>query len=222
MVDAEIEWLRASVSSLKSRLPGVLTNADKRRLYSDSELLLMDVDRQICKHPNAVLNGLRDELSQISAGLALTYVYRPTSTVMKVLNKVDQVVRTVAVWLLLALTSIFFALPCIMLSPLDFLLVTFGIIDVYSQISVVSKMFLAQTLLRVAGIHLVTEGLDQSYFGSDCVLACFSHASSMDGFLITSAIPVNALTVVSSRDTYRVRGLLMLLMFQMESLTALC
>lgn len=202
MSETEIEKLRSSVAAVKDRLQSAATNADKRKLYSDSELLRMDVEALIQRQPDAVLNGLNDELAQISSGLALTYVYRPASPIMKLLNRIDQILRTVAVWLMLALASIFFALPCILLAPLDFILVTFGIISVYSQISVQCKIFLARTLLRVAGIHMEIEGLDLFYFGNECALACFSHASSMDGFLVTSTIPVNALTVVSADSSH--------------------
>jgi hypothetical protein len=167
-------------------------------LYADTELLVLKLNGLLRKHVNdPELLKLRDELSSVSSSLTLNYVYRTNSGIMRALSRVDQLLRMVAVWLMLALASIFFAIPCILLQPLDYLLVSCGIVSVYTQISVVCKLFLSRTILRVSGIHTVIEGAEKSHFGKECVLACFSHASSMDGFLVTSAIPVTALTVVS-------------------------
>jgi hypothetical protein len=115
---------------------------------------------------------------------------------MKIVDRCDEVIRLVGVLLVLATSSVLVAFPCILLSPLDYLLVNFGIIDVFHQISVQVKLFLARTILLISGINVVVDGVDKKSFGKECVLTCFSHASSMDAFLLTGAIPVTALTVV--------------------------
>ena len=57
--------------------------------------------------------------------------------------------------------------------------------------------------MYVLGIHVVIKGAEEAYTGKECVLTCFSHASTMDAFLIAATIPVNALNVVRSYFVHR-------------------
>jgi hypothetical protein len=185
---------------IKKRVKACSTNAEKVAVYSDCELLVMDIEAEIakCEAPKELVT-LKDELSALSGSINLSYIKRKQSAPMKIINKIDEVVRLIAVWLILAVSSVVLAIPCILLSPVDFVLVNLGVISVYKQISVIVKLFLARIILKCSGIHVVIDGLKRESFGKECVLACFSHSSSMDAFLLTGAIPVTALTVVSSR-----------------------
>lgn len=186
------------ISSLRRKAGECVTNSERLAVFAECELLGVAVDRQKVKYnDDARLKNLKDDISQISSSLALRYVSRPVSHVMKILHKIDEVSRLLAVWLALMLASVFLAIPCILLTAVDFILVRCGIISVYMQISVQCKLFIAHTILRLSGIYVVIEGLQQESFGKACAMACFSHASSMDAFLLASAIPVTALTVVS-------------------------
>jgi hypothetical protein len=190
-----------STNQLKQRLVTCSSNAEKRVLYSDSELLLIQVEKLLSTKKQSVentegLKSARDDLIRISASIPLNYIKRESSSLMRFINKCDEILRLIGVWLLITIAALFIALPCILLSPLDFLLVKIGIIDVFSQISVQCKLFLSRTIIRISGTHMEIVGADRNYFGKDCVLACFSHSSSLDGFLTTAAIPVTALTVV--------------------------
>lgn len=195
----ELNDLTVQVGSLRKRVADSTTNNAKRHLYSEAELLLIRLERVLQRNKDdSELKQIKDELVSISSTVSLAYVQRSYSTPMKFLHKIDEILRLIGVWLMLTLASIFVALPCILLLPLDFLLVTCGIMSVYAQISVNCKLFLARTMLRLSGIYVVVEGLDVKAFGKECVLACFTHASSMDAFLTTATIPVTALTVVSN------------------------
>lgn len=194
----ELGEFALQASALKRRASDCITNNAKRHLYSETEFLLIRLDRALQRNKeDAELIQLRDEIVSLSSAITLSYVQRTHSTPMRILHKIDEILRLIGVWLTLTLASIFVALPCILLSPLDYILVNCGIMSVYAQISVTCKLFLSRTMLRLSGIHAVVEGLNVNTFGKECVLACFSHSSSMDAFLITSAIPVTALTVVS-------------------------
>jgi hypothetical protein len=193
----------AAAEEIKKRVKTCSSNAEKVAVYSDCELLVMDIEAQITKDQTPKeLVALKDELSALSGSINLSYIKRKQSAPMKIINKIDEVVRLIAVWLILAVSSVVLAIPCILLSPVDFVLVNLGVMSVYNQISVIVKLFLARLILKCSGIHVVINGLKRDSFGKECVLACFSHSSSMDAFLLTGAIPVTALTVVSkqSRD----------------------
>ena len=195
----ELSDLCTLVASLKDRVALCSTNHEQRQAYSDCELLILRLEKILTVQPDdEKCIMLRDELAVMSTGMRLSYIYRPQSLLMKIVNKLDELVRLLAVWIMLTICSIFVAIPCILLTPIDYLLVKCGIISVYWQISVVCKLFLSRMILRASGIQLEIQGMKTEHFGKECVLACFSHASSMDAFLITAAIPVTALTVVSS------------------------
>lgn len=191
----DLKEISKKIDKFKQQAATCSTNKEKRILYSDVELLVVKIESS--KDTSKEATELKQQLSDISAGIQLGYVNRKHSLPMKIINKIDEVVRLVAVWLILAVSSVLFAIPCILLSPVDFLLVHMGVISVYNQLSVLSKLFLARSILHCSGINVVMKGVKRENFGKECVLACFSHGSSMDAFLLTAAIPVTALTVVS-------------------------
>mmetsp|Transcript_17383 Transcript_17383/g.29150 ORF Transcript_17383/g.29150 Transcript_17383/m.29150 type:complete len:433 (+) Transcript_17383:116-1414(+) len=181
------------------------TNQDKRMLYAETELLIMDIDDMISlgKVESEQLNTPKEELAALSESLSLAFVKRPGSYLVKIIRKIDEMMRLIAVWLILAASAIVFAFPCILLAPLDYILVSSGILSVFHQVSVQSKLFISRCIIIVSGTHVVHEveghgGDVYKNFGKQCVLTCFSHASSMDAFLITATIPVTALTVCKS------------------------
>jgi hypothetical protein len=75
-----------------------------------------------------------------------------------IIDKLDQLIRLTSVWLFLIIASIFIAIPCILFTPIDYLLVKYKILPVYHQISVLLTVFTAQTILRLSGIALVLHG----------------------------------------------------------------
>jgi len=194
-----VKELVAAAELAKKRGKSCTTNAEKVAAYAEIELLILDVDANLAKEgTNQKLEDLKNELSTLSRSINLSYVKRKQSSFMKMINKIDEVIRLIAVWLILAISSVFMAIPCIILSPVDFVLYHLGVISVYQQLSVRVKLFIARLILKCSGIHVEINGLQKESFGKECVLACFSHSSSMDAFLLTGAIPVTALTVCKS------------------------
>lgn len=191
----EISEITEKLKVFKERATKATTNKEKRILFSDCELYLLDLED--IKDPSNDIIQSKKDFALISASLSLSYVDRKHSLPMQMINKVDEIIRLLGVWMILAFSSVFLAIPCIILSPVDFLLVNIGVMTVYNQISVQVKLFLARAILRCSGINVVIRGLKKEHFGKECALACFSHGSSMDAFLLTGAIPVQALTVVS-------------------------
>ncbi|KAJ1395726.1 hypothetical protein B484DRAFT_267589, partial [Ochromonadaceae sp. CCMP2298] len=205
---ATMESLAKQVEELKLRRAATNTNRERRILYSDSELLIMEIDslnekageKQGEKEGEKVgeMEGyakLKEELEQLSAGASLDYVRRKRSLLMKVVDKVDEMLRMLAVWLILAAGSVILAFPCLILAPLDYLLVSWGVISVFNQAAVRAKILIAGSILVVSGTHVDLQGVKKELFAEQTVLGCFSHASSMDAFIITATIPVRGLTV---------------------------
>ena len=193
----ELSEITATIKSFRNRAEKSVTNSEKRILYSDCELFLIKLEA--IKDASKEIEQSKAALSEISGAITLSYVDRKHSLPMQFINKIDEFIRLMGVWMILAFSSVFLAIPCIILSPVDFFLVNAGFMTVYSQISVQVKLFLARAILHCSGINVVVRGLKRESFGKECVLACFSHGSSMDAFLLTGVIPVQALTVVSLR-----------------------
>lgn len=67
------------------------------------------------------------------------------------------------------------------------------------------KRMMGYVLLWTAGVVLVTEGMaegNDSFFKSNaCVLCCFSHASTLDAFIIAAVIPVRSY-ILSKTDLF--------------------
>ena len=184
-----VKELVAAAELAKKRGKSCTTNAEKVAAYAEIELLILDVDANLAKEgTNQKLEDLKNELSTLSRSINLSYVKRKQSSFMKMINKIDEVIRLIAVWLILAISSVFMAIPCIILSPMDFVLYHMGVI------SVSVKLLIARLILKCSGIHVEINGLQKESFDKECVLACFSHSSSMDAFLLTGAIPATALT----------------------------
>lgn len=178
-----------------------LPNYEKRKLYSKIELLLLDLRQVMEKSTNGEIDVKKLEsqiktLESLSSQLPLDYVNRNFSSLGLVIDKLYGFIRFFAVWVFLAVASVFIALPCLFLKPLDLFLVKYGLISPTSQITIMSKCFIARTIIKLSGVSLITQGLDYDTFGKDCVLVCFSHASTMDAFIISATIPVRHFTLV--------------------------
>jgi hypothetical protein len=192
-----IEQLRTEAIAAKKRAKACTTNVEKVSAHATLELLVLDIEDVIKENANPELIELKDELSKIAGDITLSYMNRNHSFLVRIFDKVDEFLRLIAIWLILALSSVTVAIPCIILSPLDSVLVNLGVISVYQQIAVLAKRFIAHLCLKCSGIHLVVTGMRKEAFGKECVLTCFSHSSSMDAFLLAGSIPVMALIVVS-------------------------
>lgn len=177
---------------------GCNCNYEKRVLYSESELLLIKIEKRLgLEANNEDLIRAKECLTKISSTATIGFVDRKHSEIMCLVDKIDQIVRLISVWLCLALTSVFVALPMIILSPLENFLVKCGILSVYTKASVLCRVYIGHFILLLSGIYVVIEGVNHEHLGKEFVLTCFSHASTMDAFLIAAAIPVTSLSIVS-------------------------
>jgi hypothetical protein len=203
------------VSAIKTKLAKEtatgLSNYERRVLHAVTELKIIDLDAKLVKEIEAsqkiLLQAQIDDLTTTSKSLRLKFNKKKSNILFKIIEKMDEAIRTVASYSFLMLASFFLVLPSILFRPVDSLLVKLGVISSKYQVSILTKCFIAMSIIKLAGIDLVVEGMDADLFGTVCSLVCFSHASTMDAFILSGVVPVRHYTLVSV-------SLLMTLSFQ--------
>ena len=197
-IEKFLKETQTTLAALKTRPTS--TNADKIKLYSDSELFLIELEEllQIADLSDLLreqLLSLKKDLDAFSKSLTLNYATSPFGA-FRLVDRFDELIRIVSVLLFLVSNTFLISLPCLLLKPLDKILVEFGILDSKHQLTVYARRFYAHSLLKLAGIHLVVEGDNDTIFGSECSLVCFSHVSTLDAFIVTATIPVHHISMV--------------------------
>ena len=141
------------------------------------------------------------ELEQLGESLRLGFVRRRRQW----WDKLDEISRLVGVWLCLVIFAVFFSPLGLILRPIDLALVSMRLLHPTFQMSLLLKRFMGHVILCTAGVSLVTEGLSgdiNSFFTTNCcILCCFSHASTLDAFIIAAVIPVRSY-ILSKTDLF--------------------
>ncbi len=193
----------------KAATSASMSNNERRSLHCDIEYVLITIElalaklRQTGKTEDADLVLLKSELIALSEETTkLQRIVRPTdqNIILRILEVFDTVLRIISVWLFLIVTAIILAFPCILLRPVDYVLVHTGIIHPAYQISNLCKRFIAVTFLKLAGVHLVVETHPEveALYGLESALICFTHASSLDAFILAAVIPVHHYSLAKS------------------------
>lgn len=178
----------------KNNIPN-LDNWEKRFLYSDASLLQMDIEEDIIKSNNNENNNkeLLNELTNIIENMQLNFVQRDEYWL---LSKIDEIIRLVGALSCLLTFGSLFAIPTILLKPIDVFLTDKNILSPSHQISIFAKQFTAYFCLVLSGINVVIEGKEHySVLGEICHLLCFSHSSTLDAFVLAQAFPVRSITM---------------------------
>ncbi len=175
-------------------------NFERRVLHAECELLILDIDALLddpAEECVKTLEELKLSLSVIASQIKLIFSRRKVSVLANLILTLDEIIRTFALYSFLALSSILLALPCVFVRPVDVFLVKFGLINSKFQISNMCKCFIGNTIIKLSGISLITEGQHTATFGKVCSLVCFSHASTMDAFILSAVVPVRHYSLVS-------------------------
>ena len=151
------------------------TNATRRVLFSDIELVRMDLQALGASMSEDDSQPLTTRLDDWSRQLKL----RPVSKS----NAIGKFFRLSSLALSVMIAGAFLALPIIMLRSVDAMLGT----DSSEKL----KRLIAHWLLLVSGVMVTIEGLEETTFEAACVLLTFSHASNLDGFMISASCPVH-------------------------------
>jgi 1-acyl-sn-glycerol-3-phosphate acyltransferase len=192
----DLDVIKADIAKAKESNHGVLSNKQKRVFYARNEILKIRFED--LKNENTSTPVTEVDISNVTAlsnELNLSYVRYGGSILIVLIEKVDELLRFVGVWSCIIIGAVFLAIPSIIIKQLDYFLLYRGIISPFNQFSVLAKRFLNYAVLALSGISLVVDGMDLNYFGSSCVLTCFSHSSTMDAFILSFVIPTRQYTV---------------------------
>ena len=195
-----------TVRSIQERFDAVTKetcNHTKILLFSETELMTMDLEDELAadkdKEVDDETTAMIQTLKNVSESIKLGYASRKKlSFPFKIIDKVDQIVRLFSVLVFLSTSGILFSLPCILFRTTDYFLVKLGLLPNHYQLSTAVKSFINNGILVLSGFHLVVEGLNADTFNGDVAVACFSHGSTMDAFILSGTIPVQQITMVKS------------------------
>ena len=194
---------RQEYEQLVSRFESVdrSDSSAKRVLYSDISLLLIDIKhfdeyKGSADDKERIIRKLHDMLDEIPLG----HVKRNTYLLV---SAIDEIVRLIAVWSTLMLSATFLALPCLLvLQPTENLLLAAGFgLGRHSSPTLNLKRFIAYVILKVSGISLVVQNREVFERASSpeerCkpTLVTFSHASTMDAFIMSYAVPIRTFSI---------------------------
>ena len=178
-----------------------LDNTSKRVLYSDISLLLIDLKhydeyKGSAEGKDMIIKKLHGMIDEIPLG----YVKRETPFLLSAL---DEFIRLIAVWSTIVLSATFLALPCLLLlRPMENLLLAAGVgLDARSSPCLLVKRFIAYVILKVSGISLIVQNKEvferasSPESSSKPSVVTFSHASTMDAFIMSFAVPIRTFSL---------------------------
>ena len=182
--------LKNTSDAIQSFLEGKIrnSNVERRRLYSDVELLRLDFEEYVAQSDASkeTIHEIFGTMDELISKLDLV----PISREFHWWDIIDVAFRFISVSAGLVTVGTFCALPMILLRSVDNILLKLRLISPRYQVSELLKRKVCQYMLSVAGITVMVEGLKFKTFEESCVLLTFSHASNLDGYFVSSTCPV--------------------------------
>jgi hypothetical protein len=184
-----------------------LTNHEKRVIHARLELLRLDlieahlVDKKKSSSSVPVTDEIETfhtELDQLDEQLNLSFVSSSSS----LLYQLHDLIRLLVVLYFLFTAGMIISLPLLLLRVTDPLLATLSLPRPYKPICVSTKSFIATYILLTSGVVLKTQGLTpQTFSPSRRTLACFTHGSTIDAFVLAATLPIPA-TVLAKKELF--------------------
>lgn len=201
-LEEELELLRTKCATLTKEYTGMMESKERRASYAMTELLEIKAQKlsRTGKWGDAQKKKLEDIISkarELSSSVKLLHIREKFSTFGLIFDKIDELIRLIAVWGFLIVGSVLLALPCLFLFPLDSFLAQKRLIDPKYQIGVLCKRLICTMIVKLSGISLEVEQKNMESFGKDCCVVCFSHSSTLDAFILAAVTPVRHYTLVS-------------------------
>eukprot|EP01036_Dinobryon_divergens_P028998 gene28998-38042_t len=169
----------------------VASNSDRRKLYSRLQLLKMDIEEAVANSSlenseGIVTETLIKDIEELSSQQRLIPL-KGQKTILVRMEILTRLVGLSCTFLLLG------PLGSLLLLALRFYDETVRA-DPFQYISEKVKRGIAWLILRQAGIHVLVLGQrDQVFRDHESVILSFSHASNLDGFLVSAVCPVRQL-----------------------------
>lgn len=175
------------------------SNAERRNIYARAQLLVMDLEET--SKSDTISPEVQEKihvLENISKNSTLVMIRKKRKNgLLRFRDTVTGTIRTFAVVLFLILSGVVVAVPCVLLRPVEYYLLKWGIMSPFNRLAVLTKHFIASSILLLAGIEVITEGLQKDKLGKECVILCFSHSSTLDAFILGLTVPVFHRSLVS-------------------------
>eukprot|EP00606_Chrysophyceae_sp_TOSAG23-5_P000010 GSChrysophyteH2.ASY1.ANO1.1074.1 assembled CDS len=161
-----------------------MDNATKKKLWSKLEIAIIDAEgSSIVDNIGKVLDGaLEEKIVTVRKILALTPAYRPFRWWF-----------WLDIWFRFAGVCCGFFTISLLSLPIIFMQTVDNVIgsDPFHRISETMRASIAQFMLVLAGVTYEVQGLDiKTQFNAACVIYSFTHASNLDGLLVSSTCPV--------------------------------
>lgn len=194
--NADIIKVHATCELLKIDLEHYLAELSKSEVKDgDDHMGKKKIDSDQCSVSSSKieLEAILVDLETFSQSLKLNYAYNePISPI----SRLDEILRIICVLLFLVSSSFYIALPCILLKPIERMMVEFGVMRSDALVTVALRRWTAWTLVKLAGIHLEVQGESYTTTGKQASLVCFSHVSTLDGFLTATSINAPQVSMV--------------------------
>lgn len=171
-------------------------NSKRRELHAKVEILRLDIEEEAAREAerqadggarNFSITGVISEeddrnLNGLVAKLHLVPIRRP----FKWWYWLDVVFRFVGVCTGFLTVGVLLSLPVLLLRVIDSLLGS----DPFQSRSEWLKRAICRFILILSGVEVHIEGIDCDSFKQSCSLLTFSHASNLDGFLVSLTCPI--------------------------------
>mmetsp|Transcript_104167 Transcript_104167/g.204316 ORF Transcript_104167/g.204316 Transcript_104167/m.204316 type:complete len:224 (-) Transcript_104167:696-1367(-) len=168
--------------------PENLDNVQRRILYSDLDLINLDITEAVLATKEPASENVEKSLQKIDVllkKLKLVPIKRPRSW----WTPIEVSIRFIGVSCSIVLVGMLCSLPLLVMRAIDKALR----MDPFSYHSEYFKRCIAWFFLFQSGIQTEVQGLDKGFFKANCVLMTFTHASNLDGFLVSGTCPIRQL-----------------------------
>jgi 1-acyl-sn-glycerol-3-phosphate acyltransferase len=169
-------------------------NVTKRTLYAECELLRMDIEDDKTFAGSERGKSMDEELLTYLKLLSIATTKRKS----RWFDILDETIRLASVCFCLMSFAVFFAVPSILLGPVDRILLRYGLVDRHYQITLLIKKIIGKAILLLSGIDVAVEGLTADTFKRSKNLAYYSHGSTMDPFIIAATCPVRHMAIAKN------------------------
>ena len=182
---------RNRVMVLKVEVEKLLNSngANKEKLIAYSKVGLLELDITESTGVNAPSDeertSLLTSLENISSKLKLGFIHRNHSLLWRLIDFVDEVIRLLSTWT--------FLIDCAV-----FLMPIISIMDkIYPSGEFIRKgrAFVGRGCLQLSGVQLDIEGTTADTFSANLNMMAFTHASTMDAFILSAAAEVHMRTL---------------------------
>jgi 1-acyl-sn-glycerol-3-phosphate acyltransferase len=177
-----------ALATAKLAQPDALDNVERRVLYSDLDLIQLDLEEAVIASSQPAPANVQSAYTRIGVllqKLKLVPIQRPR----RWWTPLEVILRFVGVTCSFTLVGLLFSLPLLFMRAIDKTLQ----LDPFEYRSEYLKRSIAWFFMFQSGIEADVQGLEKNHFKANCVLMTFTHASNLDGFLVAGTCPIRQL-----------------------------